>query len=661
MMDINMTLLFVVFTQGVLTESNNILTTQQLHTALCVETIAHRYFTPGSPLVISLPGMGQTGIHRPFLGILQHRDHLQMVNFLLENLNERTTWTIQIFQPEGDEIIDTSVLHHSYILFVWLDMEVTLNRTLGDQVEILKYSTSWNPRGRFVVVVSGHSSEPPQLLASLICAMLWQVASIANIVVLIPNQIAYRSLKTVTSLQTAEFDTLNLYTWFPYQSGRCGQLEDVTLLDEWMLEHNGRLSNEVDLFPIKVPNDLVGCPIRVATYGIDPYVILTDNYTRNDGTTVYRLGGLSVEILSLVCEKMNLKTVFSPPSINLELESAITQLSDLQAGITDVLTGIIILSAAAVNPTYDATVTYTYGYVKMIVPCPKRIPGMEKIMTTFSLSVWLMMVLVLLLTAALFWWAGNGPYHSVLKESHSYKSVSHCFYSVWAVLMGVSVPKQPTTSNLRVLFLLYVCYCFAMSTVFQALFVSYLVEPAHEKKIKTFDELQDSDVIYGYHPIVDLFLFTAEFPALQKFSENKKLKEECTEVRKCVQRTITKNDMASFTYPEFSTYVASELGIADESTVICYLEENLISAGLTMLLKKGNFFLDRINVLIRRCLEAGFLEKYWSELQHGAHVRSMDKLTDNLVRDVEPEEVNGRIWGEKEMSYHSEKDEYDNM
>jgi hypothetical protein len=575
-----------------------------------------------------MPGTGQAGTHRPFLGNLPHKDHLQMVNFMLENLNERRTWPIQIFRPNGDEITDTSVLHHSYILFVWTEGEVTLSRALEDQVENLKYSASWNPRGRFVVVVTGHSSEPPQSLASHICAMLWQMASIANVVVLIPNQIAYPPLTTVSSMQRAEFDRLNLYTWFPYQLGGCGQLEGVTLLDEWMFEHNGRFSKEMHLFPIKVPDDLMGCPIRVASWGIDPYVILIDNYTQKDGTTMYRLRGLSVELLSLVCEKMNLKTVFYPPSINFELESVVAQFSYLQDGLTDVLTGMVPLLATAVTSSFDATITYTHVYAKMIVPCPKSIPGVEKIMTTFSLSVWLMMVLVLLLTAALLWCAGNGPYQSVLKESHCYKSVSHCFYNAWAVLMGVSVPQQPTTSNVRVLFLLYVCYCFAMSTVFQAFFVSYLVEPAYEKQIETLEELQDSDVVYGYHPAIVLLLQTGEFPEIQKFSERKKLKEECSDVRKCVQRTITKNDMASFVYPVFATYVASELGIADESRVLCYLDETMISPGLTILLKKGNLFLDRFNVLIRRCVEAGFLEKHWIELQHWAHIRSRDKLTE---------------------------------
>jgi hypothetical protein len=63
--------------------------------------------------------------------------------------------------------------------------------------------------------------------------------------------------------------------------------------------------------------------------------------------------------------------------------------------------------------------------------------------------------------------------------------------------VAVSVPQQPTNSTLRVFFFLYVCFSFAISTVLQAFFVSYLVEPMYEKKLETLDNLQNSDVVYG--------------------------------------------------------------------------------------------------------------------------------------------------------------------
>ena len=155
--------------------------------------------------------------------------------------------------------------------------------------------------------------------------------------------------------------------------------------------------------------------------------------------------------------------------------------------------------------SFDATIPHMYIIVKAHVPCPKTIPGTEKLLTTFSMSVWLTIGLVLLLTTAVFWCAGNGTYWSVFNETHTYQSLSKCFHNAWAIFVGVSFPQQPTNSGLRIFFFLYVCFCFAISTVFQAFFVSYLVKPMYEKKLETLEDLLNSDVIYGYNPIVSFF------------------------------------------------------------------------------------------------------------------------------------------------------------
>ena len=132
--------------------------------------------------------------------------------------------------------------------------------------------------------------------------------------------------------------------------------------------------------------------------------------------------------------------------------------------------------AIVVTSSFDATITCEHVSAKMFVPCPKAVPGTEKLLTTFSLSVWLTIGLVLLLTTAVFWCVGNGPYRSVCNETHTYQSLSHCFHNAWAVFVGVSVPQQPTTSSLRVFFFMYVCFCFVVSVIFQAFFVYYQVE-----------------------------------------------------------------------------------------------------------------------------------------------------------------------------------------
>jgi hypothetical protein len=622
-------LLFTAFIPALHAGRDMVLTTEQLQTVLCVEKIAHRYFTPGRPLIVSLPGSRQEVTRRTFRETLPQADDMQLLNAILEKLNERTRWPIELFRPSGEETEVTTILHHSYIMFVWLQEGMSLRETLESQVENLKYSMSWNPRGKFLVVVTASSNDPPNLLAAQVCSTLWQMGNIVNVVVLVPQKFAHHPINSTSITHSTGPDRLDLYTWFPYKLGRCGEVQEVILMDQWVSENQGTFSENAYLYPAKIPKSFMRCPIKVATIGVDPYVIWTGNSTQNDGSTVYRVTGLSVDILVSVLDKMNLTTVFLPPAISTETDPYIKVLSDFEDGLSDVVTGAIPLLPMVVTSSYDATIPYTHNEMKMLLPCPKPIPGSEKVLTTFSLSVWLTMGLVLLLSTAVFWCVGKGPYRSVFRERHTYRSLSHCFYNVWAVFMGVSVPQLPTTSNLRVFFLVYVCYCFAISTVFQAFFVSYLVEPEYGYKIETLDELLDSDIIYGYNPGLDIIFQSVPYPELSEFNERKKLRADCGDTTKCVERIITKGDIASIIVPMYASYLASEMGIVDVNKIICSFDETIMSAGVIILFKKGNPLLDRVNVLLRRCLEACFLEIRWSELQHRAHLKSWRKLQED--------------------------------
>ena len=195
--------------------------------------------------------------------------------------------------------------------------------------------------------------------------------------------------------------------------GDCGEVQDVILLDEWVVENNVTFSHYSDLYPAKVPNDFMGCPIKVSTLGIDPYVIMIENITQNDGSTAYNVTDLSVEVLKFVCEKLNLTYIFLPPSLNINLESYMKTFSELDEGLFEVVGGTIPLFFLVVSSSFDTTIPYLHASLKTIVPCPKAIPGTEKVLTTFSLSVWLTIGLVMLLTTAVSWCAANGPYRSV--------------------------------------------------------------------------------------------------------------------------------------------------------------------------------------------------------------------------------------------------------
>jgi hypothetical protein len=63
------------------------------------------------------------------------------------------------------------------------------------------------------------------------------------------------------------------------------------------------------------------------------------------------------------------------------------------------------------------------------------------------------------------------------------------------------------------------------------------------------------------------------------------------------------------------------MGTVNVGKVVCSFYETLLSAGVTVLFKKGNPFLNRLNILMRGCLEGGLLERHWTILQRLASLR----------------------------------------
>jgi hypothetical protein len=52
------------------------------------------------------------------------------------------------------------------------------------------------------------------------------------------------------------------------------------LPDEWVIENNGRFSENAHLYPGKIPKYFRGFPNKISTLGIHTYVIKTENYTQ---------------------------------------------------------------------------------------------------------------------------------------------------------------------------------------------------------------------------------------------------------------------------------------------------------------------------------------------------------------------------------------------
>jgi hypothetical protein len=230
------------------------------------------------------------------------------------------------------------------------------------------------------------------------------------------------------------------------------------------------------------------------------------------------------------------------------------------------------------------------------------------------------MIIVFVLTSALFWFSANYPDRMVETDSKNFQTVPKCMYNAWSIFIGVSVPEMPRSWKVRIFFLIYVCYCFAMSTVFQAFFVSYLVEPGYGEKISTFQELLDSSIYYGFNTALEFGLATMEFSEHLQFPPTRRV--DCANQKYCLMRMMSDGDVATISAPLYINFLSNELGHQGEMKYPCSLDENYMYGNLVTVFAKGNPLVNQFNKFLRRCLEGGLTERYWAQMNHEALLRS---------------------------------------
>jgi hypothetical protein len=261
-----------------------------------------------------------------------------------------------------------------------------------------------------VVTVGVPKSEE---LALSIVQELWQIGRGYNVVVMVQQ------------------DTLlNLYTWFPYSShDKCGDVKNVVLINQWVMEGEGKFLREGSLFPYKIPSNFHGCTMNVSAV---------------------RKGAIEDEFYSqcFVTRNITRRYVgnFSDDMTFDEMESCV---SSFPKSESDMLFGAVPFFTDVINVEFFFS-CFILEYI-WFVPCPKPFSRLQNISHIFSISVWFSVVFVLFLFA--------GVSRCLAKQSNdirSYADMSSAMYNIWAVTMGVSVTRTPRSLRLKLLFVVLV-------------------------------------------------------------------------------------------------------------------------------------------------------------------------------------------------------------
>jgi hypothetical protein len=594
-----MMLLF--FTCGVLHEAfavikTGFLNTEHSHISLCANSIFKKYFTPGRNLLLSLQS-----------SITGHDTLLKTQDIMLNSIHNGMQWQVRVVRP--DPILnaepDNDDIPDSYLLFAGPqsnDSDILLD--LSQQVELISSKSFLNRRARFLVVAVEHLTTTPKFLALSIFRKLYESYKIVNLVVIVS---IYRPdiphLRQI--LPYIKINNLYVYSWFPIVSyDSHDAVRAVTCSDKSLVEGKGHLFNQGNLFPEKIPIGLKDVPIKVSGYFPDIRT-QSDLHSSRENKNKLNIFRLEIDFIKLTLQQLNLtisydfQTANNRSDINVYRELLLAVLF----GKTDITVGGLPLDYRLLYYG-EPTIPYFQTPIMWYVPFAKPLGHTGMMFRVLTFPVWISCAFVFLAVTVTTWLLAL---HTKGTESKRYMHISSCCYILWSITVGVSISKMPQSPRLRLLLLQWVVHCLVITTVFQAYFTSFLVQPDMGNQIRSVQELAESGLEYGYTSTYEKYIELIEGSSYDKIREHRSI---CTSFVSCVERAIT-SDFATLSTPYLVDNIL-RTKISDGLTYpICSLPHNIAVYRASMYVSKGSPLLIPINHIIRRLTESGLGERYF--------------------------------------------------
>ena len=398
-----------------------------------------------------------------------------------------------------------------------------------------------------------------------------------------------------------------MYTWFPYQSSdHSTEMNDITLLDSWVISTQGNFTKNTDLFPRKINKSFNGCPMKALVFArkwffTTKYV----NLTYYNGTVVNHITGLEMELLSIVLQQMNMTFIHVPTT-----ENSVISLFQKEIYIIFGNLGNTIFA----HKFLSFTNSYSIMTRRWYVPCSDKYPRWSSIFRIISVELWLILIISIVIVAISTTLFGR---YSCTSERQGYKTLKSSFTNLWAVILGVSVPSMPRTLSLRSLFLAWVCFSLAFRTVFQEFLTSFLIDSGYITPIQNKAELLASGINLAYPPEYSFIFESGDETELSKLERNR---ANCPSYDVCVNWAKYHKNVSILMVDRLAE--VKFLGENSEP-LVCRLDDGIVySYGQAMVMFHGDPLLKRINEIIDQVVEAG-LYNYWISLNmHGRKILS---------------------------------------
>jgi len=154
------------------------------------------------------------------------------------------------------------------------------------------------------------------------------------------------------------------------------------------------------------------------------------------------------------------------------------------------------------------------------------------------------------------------------------------------------------------LFVFFILYCSAISTIFQTFLTFFLVVPGYENQLTSLDEILDSGIELCLSNDLKMF-FNLSSDMRHKYVVAKT--EMCSTLELCIDRIRETGNFATFA-PVWDVQNYTN-AINDHSTVCLLNDDDYGFFFVTTYVQKGSFFLESLNKFVSLYIESGMIHR----------------------------------------------------
>lgn len=536
----------------------------------CIVEASSKFFEVGEMIMVSLTSIEKT----PASVIVTDR-------ILLPKLFSKALWTFTVIKPE-EHIVDVSRRCDNYIVQIRQAKELRYN------LNVLRSFRSWNPHAKFVVITSTVFENETETAAK-IAEDLWSFRIVNGIVVLpTPDEIT----------------NYNVYSWFPYEHGNCGQNFNKTLVIDSC--RNGKFRKNMLWYPKKIPKQLNGCPVRVRVVEWPPYVMQPTYHI--SGTELYEFNeGIEIELMKTIAAKINLTVIYSMSDNpndwgNIDSNGTVTgSLLELKERKCD-----IIMTAMSLQQEWTELFDHTRSYVQesltWCVPHAKSVPPFQKLSETMRWETWCFVIVSYFTVSVVV----CGLSRNEKREYALYKSLIGTLLYAFSVVLAMAVNTQPRTTRVRLFAFLWILTALVLDIEYTTYMISILTGRSYEKQMKTLDDILKSN-LKAYVLYSSMKYMNGSSDEMRRLRKRIRI---CDDMDGCLSDTAYKRNSATCVPRLYQEYVFNKYKNNDKEPLLYCFKESIVSYPVVMYLTKGYPLTERINEVIENVKAAGLMNMW---------------------------------------------------